>query len=115
MYTGDASPYTYTFALSRTPECRVCGTGRDSITIPRSAVVQDLLDLLVEAPRLLTRASIRCAGETVYMRAPPVLELKTRPNLVRRVEEFTGPGGGEFSITDAGIPLGVLLRVDFKD
>jgi ubiquitin-activating enzyme E1 C len=48
MYVGDQGIYTYTFDLARKENCTVCGSAKMKLEIPRTATVQDVLDLLMD-------------------------------------------------------------------
>jgi ubiquitin-activating enzyme E1 C len=114
MYTGDAGVYTYTFALSQSPDCPVCGTARSKLVLAKGATVQGLIDVLAEVPFSLKKPSLRVEGKSVYMQAPPVLEQKTRVNLGMGVDVFVG-GGGEVIVTDGALPICLTLDISFRE
>lgn len=64
--------------------------------------------------RLLKNPSIRYAGKSLRMVAPPQLEEFTRPNLAKKIRELF-ESGSELSVTDATLPLDLRLVVTFDD
>ncbi|KAI9184642.1 NEDD8 activating enzyme [Blastocladiella emersonii ATCC 22665] len=116
MYTGNDGVYTYTFELERKDDCPVCGAGHLKLTLPRTATVQDLVDLLHDRPDLqLKKPSLRTASKSVYMQSPPSLEEATRPNLAKPIADFVGADGAtEVAVTDANLPLSLNVTVSFE-
>lgn len=48
MYVGDQGVYTYTFNLEKKDNCPVCGTSTIKLTLPATATLQDLIQILLE-------------------------------------------------------------------
>ncbi|BGP14408.1 hypothetical protein JCM10213_004532 [Rhodosporidiobolus nylandii] len=114
MYTGNESVYTYTFEHQRKPECPVCGGENVAITQKADASLQDLIDFLLEKQDLqIRRPSLSLAGKSLYLQAPPQLELATRPNLDRTLGELI-TSGDVLSVTDAGLPFSLSLQVNLE-
>lgn len=113
MYTGDDSVYTYTFELHRKENCPVCGNASLSLQFPGTKSLQDLIDKLAEMPETKSKApSLMVGTKQLYMRQPPQLELNTRPNLKKPLNELFD-SGDEIVMTDPNLPFMVRLQVDF--
>ena len=63
--------------------------------------------------RQIKKPSLSGAGKSLYMQAPPSLEEKTRPNLVRPLSELL-KSGDRVRVTDPGLPffINVELTLD---
>ncbi|KAG5456444.1 MAG: E2 binding domain-containing protein, partial [Olpidium bornovanus] len=99
MYSGTDGIYTYTFQHQRLEDCAVCGRQEITANVSRA---------------LLKRPSLRTASRSIYMPAPPSLELATRPNLEKPVSEFAQEGE-IVSVTDALLPIALSLTVQYVD
>ncbi|BGP54199.1 hypothetical protein JCM8202_001333 [Rhodotorula sphaerocarpa] len=114
MYTGNDSIYTYTFQHQKKPECPVCGGEKITVTRDPSSSLQDLIDMLLERQDLqIRRPSLRLATKSLYLQAPPQLELATRPNLDLPLSELVEPGE-VVTVTDASLPFSLDLIVRFE-
>lgn len=112
LFSGDAGIYTHSFELEKNPDCLVCGSSSLEITISSTATLQELIDLLLEMPKLqLKRPSLRTASVSLYMQAPKQLEVLTRPNLAKCVKEMVGDT--EIALTDANIPISIRLFIKY--
>lgn len=50
MYTGNLGIYTYTFELSKKPECPVCGSASTTAELDANMTFEELIDWLAEKP-----------------------------------------------------------------
>ncbi|XP_027116224.1 NEDD8-activating enzyme E1 catalytic subunit isoform X1 [Coffea arabica] len=80
-YNGVEGLHTKVTEFVRDKDCLVCGPGV-LIELDASVTLKKFIDMLKDHPKLfLTGVSITYRGKNLYMRAPPVLEEMTRPNL----------------------------------
>lgn len=114
MYTGNEGVYTYTFKHEQRPDCPVCGGESRGFVVEKHAkfervleMLRDLQDLQIKRPSL---ASARTGP--LYFQAPPQLEANTRPNLEKTCGELLETGD-ELTVTDAGLPFQLTLKVRF--
>jgi len=113
MYTGNDAVYTYTFELEKKPECPVCGNLPSKITVNPDWTLEEFIDHLKERPQTqLKRPSLRTSVRSLYMQAPPPLEIQTRPNLEKKMKELVDVGD-EVTVTDASLPISMQLIVAF--
>ncbi|GAA5976600.1 hypothetical protein JCM10908_005561 [Rhodotorula pacifica] len=114
MYTGNESIYTYTFQHQKKPECPVCGGEKITVTRDPNSSLQDLIDMLLERQDLqIRRPSLRLAAKSLYLQAPPQLELATRPNLEKSLAELL-ESGDVVTVTDSSLPFSLDLIVRFE-
>jgi ubiquitin-activating enzyme E1 C len=109
MYSGDDAIYTYTFRHEKKDDCPVCGNVARSLEVDPTETLQDFIDSIAVRPEAqLKKPSIRSEGKTMYMQSPESLELKTRPNLSKRMGELV-EDGEEIAVSDPS-----LGAVNFK-
>ncbi|KAI9146596.1 hypothetical protein BKA69DRAFT_1153277 [Paraphysoderma sedebokerense] len=115
-YNGTKGVYTYTFSLAKEDDCPVCGSEKMKLDVKSDTIVRDFIEMLREIPKLqLKKPSIRTAGKSIYMPAPPPLEEATRPNLDKKLIEFVASGHEfECTITDSNLPLSLTLKINFS-
>ncbi|KWU43607.1 NEDD8 activating enzyme [Rhodotorula sp. JG-1b] len=114
MYTGNESIYTYTFQHQKKPECPVCGGEKITVTRDPNSSLQDLIDMLLERQDLqIRRPSLRLATKSLYMQAPPQLEVATRPNLEKSLSELL-ESGDVVTVTDSSLPFSLDLIVKLE-
>ncbi|KAJ3342635.1 hypothetical protein HDU93_001615 [Gonapodya sp. JEL0774] len=114
MYVGDDGIYTYTFELQRKPECPVCGSGSQKISVRRDYTLEDFIDSLKERKEIqLKRPSLMAPNRALYIPSPPSLEEQTRDNLVKRMDELVEPGT-EITVTDPGLPISLKLIINWE-
>jgi NEDD8-activating enzyme E1 len=83
--------------------------------MPRSATLQDLIDKILEEPKLQIKSpSLRTASTSLYMRAPKPLEVQTRPNLVKTLGELVSDGE-EITVTGVNIPVSVRVVITLTE
>ncbi|CDK29356.1 unnamed protein product [Kuraishia capsulata CBS 1993] len=113
MYSGDQSVYSYSFCLEKKPDCPVCGSLAQDLTVPRFFTLQELLDLVAEKPKFQLKApSVATSDRNLYLRFPEQLETLTRPNLELKLIDLISESE-ELLITDRSLPLSLKLRVRF--
>ncbi|RWR76658.1 NEDD8-activating enzyme E1 catalytic subunit [Cinnamomum micranthum f. kanehirae] len=80
-YNGQEGLHTKVTEFVKDNDCLVCGPGV-LIELDSSVTLQKFIELIGEHPKLLlSKPSVTCRGENLYMQAPPVLEEMTRSNL----------------------------------
>ena len=115
MYSGNDSIYTYTFKHEKKDDCPVCGGQSRPLEIDPTMTLQELLDSFAIRPEAqLKKPSIRAEGKTLYMQFPPGLEEKTRPNLIKRLDELDLEDGRQVVVTDPAFPLEFNYYLRFK-
>lgn len=111
MYTGDDSVYTYTFELRKKEECPVCGNTTLDVSFPGSKTLQDFIDRLAEMPETKSKSpSLTTGTKQLYMRQPAQLELHTRGNLEKPLNELIA-SGDEVIMTDPNLPFMIRLKL----
>ncbi|KAF7723487.1 hypothetical protein EC973_001998 [Apophysomyces ossiformis] len=114
MYTGNDGIYTYTFEHQKKPECPVCGNMSSTAELNPNMTLEELIDWLKEKPDIqLKKPSLRTVSQSLYMQAPPALEMSTRPNLSKSLKELF-EDGEYLTITDAALPVSLQLKVNWK-
>lgn len=109
MYSGNDSIYTYTFKHERKSDCPVCGTTARNMELDPNQTLEDFIESLAARPEAqLKRPSIRSEQRTLYMQSPESLELKTRPNLAKKMGDLV-ENGEEIGVSDPS-----LGSVNFK-
>jgi ubiquitin-activating enzyme E1 C len=112
-YNGHEGVYSHVVEFERKMDCLVCGVCRQLLTIPLSMTVRDVRALLSNSTLLqLARPSLRTAEKTIYMHAPPALELATRSHLERPLHDFLSSDHRLF-VTDPTLPCSIELTVHF--
>lgn len=108
MYSGNDSIYTFTFKHERKTDCIICGDEevKDLDGINPAWTLRELLDHMAQHPAAqLRKASVRAEGKSLYMRTPPMLEERTRPNLELTLLEGLGlENGSTVAVTDEAVP-----------
>lgn len=61
----------------------------------------------------LKKPSLRTSSKSLYMQAPPALEIATRPNLTKTMEELIEEGD-YITVTDIALPVSIQLKVSWK-
>jgi len=111
MYVGDQGIYTYTFEHQRNPDCPVCGALIIEHKFQSPTILEDVIEELGQHPQILMKtASIRSNDKTLYMRAPPSLEIATRPNLTKPIGELV-TSGSMLVITDPAVGVHVKVKI----
>eukprot|EP00127_Corallochytrium_limacisporum_P007341 Clim_evm28s247 gene=Clim_evmTU28s247 len=115
MYNGSSGVYCFTFEYERNPDCLVCGKEPVVLTVEdfSKTSLEQLLTAMAEHQSLQTKQpSVRCAGKSLYLRKPPMLEQQTRPNLGKTLAELGVASGASLDVTDPAIPkpLQVIVR-----
>lgn len=114
-YSGLVGIYTYTFPLLKRPDCPVCSNEPIRVSVSGSTILENFITYLKEKPEILLKnPSLRKAGKSIRMVAPPQLEEFTRPNLAKHLSELI-ESGEEISVTDSTLPLDMRLIVSFDD
>ena len=116
MYTGDseAGLYTYTFEAEKKDDCPVCGQLAQDIIVDPEMKLEDFLASLAErAEAQLKKPSIRTEEKSLYMRFPPQLEERTRPNLEKKLRELVADGE-EVGVSDPAFTISFKYRLLFK-
>ncbi|PSS23126.1 hypothetical protein M430DRAFT_33702 [Amorphotheca resinae ATCC 22711] len=109
MYSGNDSIYTYTFKHEKKDDCPVCGNIARNMEIDPNFTLEEFIESLAARPEAqLKKPSIRSEQKTIYMQSPESLELKTRPNLVKKMGELV-EDGEEIGVSDPS-----LGSVNFK-
>ena len=109
MYSGNDSIYTYTFKHEKKSDCPVCGTTARNMELDPNQTLEDFIESLAARPETqLKRPSIRSEQRTLYMQSPESLELKTRPNLAKKMGDLV-ENGEEIGVSDPS-----LGSVNFK-
>jgi ubiquitin-activating enzyme E1 C len=70
-------------------------------------------DVVPSAHRQIRRPSLRLATKSLYMQAPPQLEVATRPNLERSLSELL-ESGDVVTVTDSSLPFSLDLIVKLE-
>ncbi|RDW85051.1 NEDD8-activating enzyme E1 catalytic subunit-like protein [Coleophoma cylindrospora] len=101
MYSGNEGIYTYTFKHEQKEDCPVCGQKAKDLTVDPEWTLQEFIESLAgRADAQLKKPSVRTAeGKSLYMQSPESLELKTRPNLERKLRDLV-ENGHELAVTD---------------
>lgn len=82
MYMGSQGLYSPTFEYGRKDSCIVCASAVKQMTLSRSLLLKDFLQLLCNDISLqLKKPSAVGENVTLYMQCPPSLELSLRKNL----------------------------------
>jgi NEDD8-activating enzyme E1 len=113
--------YTHTFDYRRKPDCPVCSAADHiaTVDIEPSATLGELIESLAANPSLqLSRPSLRHAAtsKSLYMQAPPSLELATRANLKQPLSALLGTDEIQHDIdyTDPSLSrVSNVLRIRF--
>ncbi|OAD80298.1 hypothetical protein PHYBLDRAFT_184236 [Phycomyces blakesleeanus NRRL 1555(-)] len=114
MYTGNDGIYTYTFEHQKKPECPVCGNLTSSVTLDPNMRLDEMIDWLKDKPDAqMKKPSLRIEGLSLYMQAPPALEIATRPNLSKTLSELLEEGD-IITVTDASLPVSLQMKVNWK-
>ncbi|KAH8814989.1 hypothetical protein F5884DRAFT_770715 [Xylogone sp. PMI_703] len=115
MYSGNDSIYTYTFKHEKKDDCPVCGNLARPLDIDPNITLMEFIESLATRPEAqLKKPSIRAENKSLYMQSPESLELKTRPNLVKKIGELIGDGD-EIGITDRSLgSVNFKYRVKFS-
>ncbi|KAL0087990.1 hypothetical protein F4703DRAFT_1843512 [Phycomyces blakesleeanus] len=114
MYTGNDGIYTYTFEHQKKPECPVCGNLTSSVTLDPNMRLDEMIDWLKDKPDAqMKKPSLRIEGLSLYMQAPPTLEIATRPNLSKTLSELLEEGD-IITVTDASLPVSLQMKVNWK-
>jgi NEDD8-activating enzyme E1 len=109
MYSGNDSIYTYTFKHEKKSDCPVCGTAARNLQVDPNLTLEEFIESLAARPEAqLKKPSIRSEEKTIYMQSPKSLELKTRPNLAKKMGELI-ENGEEIGVSDPS-----LGSVNFK-
>lgn len=109
MYSGNDGIYTYTFKHEKKDDCPVCGVVPRNLEVDPNLTLEEFIDSLAARPEAqLKMPSIRSEGKTLYMQSPESLELKTRPNLMKKIGELV-ESGEEIGVSDPS-----LGSVNFK-
>ncbi|KAI9736902.1 MAG: hypothetical protein M1818_005953 [Claussenomyces sp. TS43310] len=109
MYSGNDSIYTYTFKHERKEDCPVCGNRARDLEVNGNWTLQEFLESLAARPEAqLKKPSVRAEGKTLYMQSPERLELATRPNLSKRLNELISDG------QEVGVSDPAFLKVAFR-
>lgn len=109
MYSGNDSIYTYTFKHEKKGDCPVCGTVARNLEVDPNLTLEEFIESLAARPEAqLKKPSIRSEEKTLYMQSPESLEIKTRPNLVKKIGELI-ENGEEIGVSDPS-----LGSVNFK-
>ncbi|KMZ70001.1 NEDD8-activating enzyme E1 catalytic subunit [Zostera marina] len=89
-YNGHEGLHTKVTEFVKDDDCLVCGPGT-LIELDSSITLSKFMDLLGEHPKLLlSKPSVTYQGKNLYMQAPEVLEVMTRPNLHKPLYELMG-------------------------
>jgi ubiquitin-activating enzyme E1 C len=109
MYSGNDSIYTYTFKHEKKSDCPVCGTLARNLDVDPNLTLEEFIESMAARPEAqLKKPSIRSEQKTLYMQSPESLELKTRPNLVKKIGELV-ENSEEIGLSDPS-----LGSVNFK-
>lgn len=96
--------YTYAYEHERKESCVVCSTVPQDIDMDATDTLQTLLDKLEgEEYQMLSpgvRWSCGDSSKSLYMRTPPSLEEKLRPNLAKTFAELGLESGSQLLIAD---------------
>jgi len=103
--------YTNTQAQENKPDCLVCGNEVLTLTIPSTDTLETLIETLKTNGMGLQAPSLTSGAKTLYMRKPAMLEVATRPNLSKRLEELLNDGD-EVVVSDPAVekPFGVRVK-----
>ncbi len=113
MYMGDQGVYSFTFPLEKKPSCPVCGTENFKISFSKEKTLQDLIDLLMESSEFqVKKPSLRTASRSLYMQAPPQLEILTRQNLTKKLRDLV-TNNDLICVTDMNIPICMNINIFF--
>jgi len=113
MYNGVTGVYTYTFEYEKKETCPVCGTSETTYTVSPDLRLEEFIDLLAQDARYqLKKPSIRTPGKSLYMQAPPPLQVATKPNLVKSLRELVQEGD-VLDITDPSLP-NIAINIKIK-
>jgi len=117
MYTGGEGVYTFTFEYEKKPNCLTCSNAGEAIEweVDPEQTLEEFIEAIGKDARLqLSKPSIRCPdnGTSVYMQAPPHLELKLRPNLKKPIGQLVSDGM-TLDITAPTLP-GVAIQMQLK-
>ncbi|RKO84475.1 hypothetical protein BDK51DRAFT_24600, partial [Blyttiomyces helicus] len=90
QYTGDVGVHTFTFGLGKIDNCAVCSVEGVVVEAKAESTLGELVERLkkMEFLQIKQTPSVSIGDRTLYMRAPPVLESQTRPNLDARLDSF---------------------------
>lgn len=113
LYNGSDSVYTFTFENERKADCLVCGNETLELKqVPGSLLLREFIDVYLKDKMSLSNPSLRRGEESIYLRSPPSLEVITRVNLDKRLEELFPNCDVSLSVSDPTIPVGITLKVN---
>ncbi|ODV78905.1 uncharacterized protein CANTADRAFT_51244 [Suhomyces tanzawaensis NRRL Y-17324] len=114
MYSGDDSIFTYTYAHVNKKNCPVCGNMAKNVTAERWWTLEYFIDELSSKLEIqMKRPSLSSSSAYLYLRNPPNLEEKTRPNLYKKLSTLIDDGN-EIVVTDPNLPISLRLVVNFS-
>lgn len=100
MYMGADGVHSHTFAYEQKPDCPVCTTTVQKISMKSQFTLNELLENLKGGSlRLSSPSLVSGSGTTLYMPKPPTLEKATRPNLYKPLSSLVA-AGEELIVTD---------------
>ena len=110
MYMGGEGIYSHTFEYEKEENCPVCSARIRNLTLDRKSSLKSLIESLVDGELRLRNPSIVGVSKTLYMPNPPSLEMMTRPNLDKPLEDLV-KSGEEVTVTDSVFPGDLSLRL----
>jgi len=103
MYSGNDSIYTYTFKHEKKEDCPVCGNLARGLDVDPNFTLQEFIESLAARPEAqLKKPSISTEEKSLYFQSPESLEIKTRPNLSKKIGELV-EDGEEIGVADPSL------------
>lgn len=116
MYMGTQGVYTHTLSHEKDSNCLVCSPGVP-LQVDSSVSLQKFMEILLEDPRFkdkLSKPSISYQKSNLYMQAPPILEVMTRPNLDLPLFQLMEGVGGILNVNDKKLNGILRINVSFQ-
>ncbi|ORX43002.1 hypothetical protein BCR36DRAFT_305078 [Piromyces finnis] len=114
MYMGDNGIYTHTFELDKKDNCPVCGFEQIQMTINPKLKLKDFIQMLMDKPNIsIKKPSLATPSKALYMQAPKNLEMATRPNLEKTLDELVDESE-EVVVTDPSLPISMHIGFTYS-
>lgn len=114
MYMGSQGLYSPTFDYAKKENCIVCATATKNMILSSKTLLKDFMDLLINDLSLqLKKPSIMSESSTIYMQAPPSLEIALRKNLYIELGNLV-QNGENLVVTDPMLKdISLVVTIEF--
>nr|XP_039271775.1 NEDD8-activating enzyme E1 catalytic subunit-like isoform X2 [Styela clava] len=112
--------YTYAYEAEKKEDCIVCSLRPQKLKFRKSDKLQDVLDYLKEDSALQMRApglttSVGGKNKTLYMSTVKSIEVATKPNLQKTLDELDIQNGQEIVVADATSPNPLIFKMQYDE